>query len=301
MDHRLIFVFLDGFGLGENSPRNPLFARQGRVFLSPLLKEVPSNHTVIETDTLVMKGIDAICGVPGLPQSATGQTTLFTGVNSAKEIGFHSAAFPGEELVAIIKKENIYSKAAALGKKPVFANAYSPQYFEYVRKKKRRMSVTTHCVLAAGLPFLMLEDLAAGNAVFYDITRSALAKYNLKPSVPVVTAAEAGVHTAGLSRSHDLVVFESFLTDQAGHAKDMTAAIAIADLLEEYLVSVLKSVDGNTSLLVTSDHGNFEDLSTANHTSNPAFFLVAGKAARVFHGIQSITEVTPRILAALAE
>ncbi len=67
---KLIFVFIDGFGLGnEDAGQNPLYAAA-----APNLLRFLNSRYIFPTD--------ATLGVKGLPQSATGQTTIFTGVNA---------------------------------------------------------------------------------------------------------------------------------------------------------------------------------------------------------------------------
>jgi bisphosphoglycerate-independent phosphoglycerate mutase (AlkP superfamily) len=52
--------------------------------------------------------------------------------------------------------------------------------------------------------------------------------------------------------------------------------------------------------VLTSDHGNMEDLSTGSHTRNPVPLLARGPQARRFAAAESIADVTPAILSALA-
>jgi bisphosphoglycerate-independent phosphoglycerate mutase (AlkP superfamily) len=54
-----------------------------------------------------------------------------------------------------------------------------------------------------------------------------------------------------------------------------------------------------TTLVVTSDHGNIEDLSTRSHTQNPVPLMARGWAANAFAGASSLTDVTPAIVASL--
>jgi len=52
-------------------------------------------------------------------------------------------------------------------------------------------------------------------------------------------------------------------------------------------------------LLITSDHGNLEDLSTHHHTLNPAPALLVGapEMRRSFtQGLKDLTDVAPAIL-----
>jgi 2,3-bisphosphoglycerate-independent phosphoglycerate mutase len=296
--NKIVFLFLDGFGLAEAIPGNPV-----RPGFMPYLESILGRSLVAGPDIArrdcLCKPVDACLGVAGIPQSATGQTALFTGVNASQALGYHYPAFPNKPLVEIIQKENIYTKAAAIGKSCRFANAYSLLYFQLVQEKRRRHSVTTHCLLAAGLPVLTLDDMRAGRAVFWDITRDALASYPVEETYPVASGREAGHHLAALSRDHDLVVFETFLPDLLGHKRNASGAWEFLQLLDDFLFGLREELMPETSVVLSSDHGNMEDLTTGLHTTNPVPLLVLGKAAPIFRNVDDIAGVTPAILEAL--
>ena len=55
-----------------------------------------------------------------------------------------------------------------------------------------------------------------------------------------------------------------------------------------------------TLVLLTSDHGNLEDLTTRSHTRNPIPLMAWGRgAARFLDRVDDLTGVTPAILDAL--
>lgn len=93
--HLLLF-FIDGLGIGADDPEiNPC--------CHPSLNLFRQCHTGIfprptASEGLVM-GLDANLGMEGLPQSATGQTSLLTGVNGARLLGRHLNAFPTRRCV----------------------------------------------------------------------------------------------------------------------------------------------------------------------------------------------------------
>jgi phosphopentomutase len=72
--------------------------------------------------------------------------------------------------------------------------------------------------------------------------------------------------------------------------------------LDEFLTSLLTGLGlwNNTSsgplVLVTSDHGNIEDLSTSGHTTHPVPLLAWGQQAEAFlAGVEDLTGVAPAI------
>ncbi|MBN2352574.1 MAG: hypothetical protein JXD23_08395 [Spirochaetales bacterium] len=296
---KIVFLFLDGFGLGEPGPANPV-----RPGLMPHTESIFGRTLTTRPEShgpdFLLKPIDACLGVPGIPQSATGQTALFTGVNAPRLLGYHYPAFPNKPLVEIIRQENVYAKAAALGKSCRFANAYSTLYFQYVQEMRRRHSVTTHCLLAAGLPILTLDDMRGGGAVFWDITRAVLASYPIEETYPAITGREAGRHLAGISRDHELVAFETFLPDIIGHKRNERSATEFLGILDDFILGLREASEPETSIVLSSDHGNMEDLSTGVHSTNPVPLLVLGPAAPLFGGVEDITGIVPAILETLA-
>ena len=71
--------------------------------------------------------------------------------------------------------------------------------------------------------------------------------------------------------------------------------------LERFLVALFDAVDPREQLVVvTSDHGNLEDLSTRSHTRAPVPLLAFGRGARAFvEGARSLLDVAPRLISAL--
>lgn len=295
---RVIFVFLDGVGLGEATDNNPLATAPMPALQSLIGGPLVAGHEVDKSD-LLLRPIDATLGMTGLPQSATGQTALFTGVNGAALIGKHLSAWPTEPLIEVIERDNILKWAAENGYRPAFANAYSPAYFERVRQNQRRHSVTTLCTLSAGLPLRDLDDLLHGRAVYWDITHGVL-RERYRIDAPLRDPEESGRNLARLSGDHELVVFESFLTDVAGHRQEPAFAASVLETVDRFLAGVLDSIDPDVTLIVTSDHGNIEDLSTREHTPNPVPLLATGPRAGVFREVSTITGIARQIKMILA-
>ena len=97
---RVLYVFVDGVGYGPAGERNPVCPE------------------VCPTLCALMAGavrLDACLGVPGLPQSATGQATLYTGVNAAQVMGRHKEGFPGPTLCRLLQEDNLFLAARRRG------------------------------------------------------------------------------------------------------------------------------------------------------------------------------------------
>jgi 2,3-bisphosphoglycerate-independent phosphoglycerate mutase len=294
MQQRIILIFLDGVGLDTDKITNP-FKRAHTPYINHIIGGCCILDFQTITDTVVFKGIDACLGIPGIPQSATGQTALFTGINAPALLGYHFPAFPNKPLKKIIAEHTLLKRVKELGHTAIFANAYTPAYFEQVKAGKRKHSVTTLSVMAAGLPFLTITDLKQGMAVYWDITNNALKEvYNLP--VSPVTPEIAGKNLSHISKNYEFVIYESFLPDVIGHKGPIEEAIRVCELLDSFIYGILAHTGEETTLVVCSDHGNIEDMSHNDHTRNPALFLAAGKGAPVFSDVSAITDIAERVL-----
>lgn len=294
----MLFLFLDGVGLAPSGPGNPLsdvpMPHLARLLGGPLVLETVDGPAA--RDTLVLRAMDACLGVPGLPQSATGQTSLFTGVNAAALLGEHVTAHPTARLREVIAEHSILKRAVEAGKRALFANAHSERFWQRVREGKGRLAASTLTAMAAGLEIPTLEDLAQGRAVLWDITHE-IASTHMGYDLPRVEPAEAGKRLARLAAEFDLVLFESFLPDLAGHRRIEPGWVI--GLLDGFMGGVLAHRSPATTLVLCSDHGNLEDTTTKMHTTNPVPLLALGPGAAHFEKATAITDVAPAILALL--
>lgn len=286
----VLFIFLDGFGLGKADHNNPLFT-YGMPGFEKKIKCKLIDGTLVEENSILVKGIDACLGVKGVPQSATGQTALFTGINAPALLGFHLPAFPDQQLIEVIHTHSILKQVTDSGLKATFANAYSESYFEKASQGKLTHSVTTHCVYAADIPFRTIDDLLKNNAVYWDINRS-----HLLPSIETIRPEIAGQHLSKIAAQYDLTLFESFTSDIIGHSTSMGNAVDLLKLIDEFLCGILNTISADTTFILSSDHGNIEDLSTGSHTENSVPLIVLGPFARFFSKVSSIDQVTPAII-----
>lgn len=299
MSHRIIFLFIDGIGLGVAGPANP-FSRVTLPGFEALSGEQPwdSRCRPFIDDDACFCGIDATLGVDGLPQSGTGQASLFTGQNCAAIVGRHFGPFPHSATRETIRLKNIFQRFKDLGKEAAFTNAYPPVFFEESRKRDR-WSVTTRSCLDSNTMIRTLDHLDRGEALAADITGERLRK-RLDSTVRVLDEVEASENLVSIALRNELTVFEYFHTDKAGHARSEEQAIRCLRSLDKFLLGLLRSISGTgITVILTSDHGNVEDLSVKTHTRNPVPFAAYGPLASIFRNISSIQDVTPLILSAM--
>ncbi len=319
----LIWVFLDGVGLGPNDPEiNPWSRINGNSLIACEGKPPSVNDSV-------WRPLDATLGIKGLPQSATGTTALLTGVNASQSIGRHLSGFPHKDLRDIIDDYSVHKQFTDNGLKSTFANAYNEAYF---KRPMSMQSVTTHCVRAAGLPFRMMDEYRYGKAVFHDLTgemiraqgnddklsapgsvlaRKASTTFASEDTfaglmkqlkIPIITSEEGADRVVNLADEYDLVLFEYVKTDLAGHMQDMEWAESVVDEVMRFLLRIVERKNPTRdTLLIASDHGNSEDLSTKSHTTNPVPAVAVGPHAhRILDGCTSITDLVPSIINSLS-
>jgi 2,3-bisphosphoglycerate-independent phosphoglycerate mutase len=241
--------------------------------------------------------VNATLSVPGLPQSGTGQTAIFTGINGAKKFGRHFGPYPPSVLRSVIEKKNIFHQLKVLGKSVAFANAFPKRFFDYIESGTRRLTVTTLSCRFAGVPLLTANDLLLGKGISADFICAQWKKLG-HPEITPITPTEAGRNLAHIAAKHHFTLFEYWLTDHAGHSRNMAAAIDVLERLDEFLSGFLELFDPiNTLLAIVSDHGNIEDLSTKSHTRNRVPCILVGKQRhKLVNRIKNLTHVTPAIL-----
>jgi hypothetical protein len=283
----ILMLFVDGLGMPSSSSS-----------ISPVRDEVcPHLMQLLNTHA---KGIDASLGVNGLPQSATGQTAILTGINAAKHLGRHIEGFPNLQLREMIEEHNIFKQVSALGLKTTFANGYLARSTDEVRNMRYK-SVTTVATLSALGDVRRLHKLLARQAVAHDLTRETLGSRGYTGSI--ITECDAAEDVVEIARLHNFTLFEFFLTDHAGHKGNRKHAEAVLQKLDRFLAALRPLLkENNILLLLTSDHGNIEDLSTHTHTLHPVPFVAIGPmASEISSKVNSLTDITAAIIEQLTQ
>jgi hypothetical protein len=288
----VLLFFIDGLGIGSRGPFNPL---DGLENVQPLAI-FRNEETATIFDGIVVP-TDASLGIEGRPQSASGQTTILTGVNAPARLGYHKQGFPNSAMLDIIRDHSLFLQLTRAGVQPItFANTYTSKFFD---ERPRWVSATTAAVEAAGLPFRQVADNQAGRAVFHDFTNQTLIERG--EDVVPRTPEEAARVLANIVSENRFTLYEYFITDKVGHAQDIAAARTVLQKLAAMIRALLEGIDlHHTSVILTSDHGNIEDLSTRNHTLNQVPTIVWGADKELIaKGIKSLADITPAIVETL--
>ncbi len=280
---KVIYLFVDGVGLREPAADNPLN------------KEVcPTLWRLIECHS---KPIDACLGVEGLPQSATGQATMFTGVNCSAAIGRHCEGFPGQELRKIIEDNNLFMELRKRNKRVRFADAYLVDDVSEIAARRFK-SVTTVMALTVPESISLAEDLMADRALMQDLTRETI--QDRYPDIPVVTPQRSAEHLFRLALANDFTLYEFFQTDVSGHSMDYARACAVLRVYDRFLAALVRCTEAaGITLVMTADHGNIESIGERGHARNPVPFIVFGPGEEwIRDRVNSLQDVTPAILEA---
>lgn len=291
----VIFLFIDGVGLGNKSQNNP-FVRQSYGAFRRMggAAGFTNEATAVVKDYHLFKPVDATLGMKGLPQSGTGQTTLFTGVNAAKVIGKHFGPFPHSGIKHLLREQSLFNKVQRMGKSMRFINAYPDVFFKRSRKRNR-WSCTTIMTKSAGLPLYRAEDVRNEKALTAGLTQKAWREM-LDLNVPVISPEAAADRLLRSAETTDLTLSEYYLTDKAGHGQNHKRAAEILSVYDRFLMQLMEKKKETDTLVLCSDHGNVEDLSTKTHTRNKVPLFVLGPGAEVFEDAESIMDVTPGIV-----
>lgn len=299
----VLLLFIDGVGLGDESQHNPWYSLP-----------TPAIHALLGGKSLTRGAVgrhgrevqllatDACLGVPGLPQSATGQATIFTGRNAPRFLGRHMSGWPFQRLRKFVRDDNLYLQLEREGFRPTFANSYTEEYFQRKAVKRGWMSVSTVAIDSAQAPMRFTEDLLKNRAVFHDLTRRHLQAY--RDDIAEITPEEAGRHIICLLADYDVVVQEFFLSDVAGHKRVPGLIEWVVETYDRFLGSVVREKRDEDTVILVSDHGNSEDMRVKTHTMNPVPTLIIGDVPPISEEERmtwDLTHIAPLILRTVQE
>lgn len=297
---RVLFIFLDGIGLGENNPETNPFARAKMPNLNALFdgRSLLKDSAPFHGEQATLLAIDPAVGVNGLPQSATGQGILVTGINIPAELGYHYGPKPNPEVAAFLKDGTLFSRFAKAGKKTALLNAYPQRYFDGIDSGKRLYSSIPLAVTKAGVELFKHEDLFAGRALSADFTGAGWRNMLGFPTTPIMEAHQAGRKLVSLAMDYDFSLFEYWASDYAGHKQQMETAVELMETFDGVLGGLVEEMNDELLILITSDHGNMEDLSTRKHTAaDVPLVVIGGRVARdeFTRGMTDLTHIAPAI------
>jgi len=295
---KVLFVFLDGVGIGTGDPEtNPFISARIPTLTTLMGGRVPT------LDDPVVRGpggnafpLSATLDVDGTPQSGTGQTALLTGADAAEIYGRHFGPWTPVRLRPLVEETSVLRLAREGGWDVAFANAY-PRWWPGPRGGKR-IAGPPLAARGAGLLTRHEEALGSGEAVSSEIVNDGWRNHLGHDWLPEVTASEAGSNLAGIANRHDLTHYAHYTTDTAGHRGGMKGGVEALERVDRFLGGVAEALDDDVLLLVASDHGNLEDV-TGGHTTNPVLGIASGPMAGEALDLKDIRDVCPFIMRVL--
>jgi hypothetical protein len=301
----MLFLFLDGVGLGPDDPeRNPFSAAE-----MPNLTALLEGRRLVEGSApfagarATLLAVDARLGVEGAPQSATGQAALLTGENVPSQVGEHYGPKPNAAVAEIVRRDNLFKQVLQRGGSAALLNGYPPRYFEAIESGVRLYSSIPLAATSAGLELMTVEDIQNGVAFSADFTGAGWSEQPGFPTIPTYDPAHAGRQLAQAAEQYDLAWFDFWPSDFAGHRGQMPEAVALLENLDGVLGGLVEAWDDRSDLIVvSSDHGNLEDLSKRGHTLNPVPAILIGPREMrrgLASELENLASFAPAILDAL--
>jgi len=286
---RVALLFSDGVGIGPPDARTNPLAR-GAFLQSQFLD---GTGTPLPPGALLHR-LDATFGVPGRPQSASNQTAIYTGLDAPRLVAAHVAGYPSSALRRILLASSIARRARAAQRSVTSANVYPRAFLEALglnhepspaddvlipveHRRRLRASASVLAMAAGGVPLRTFHAATLARGLTHDIDGELARRRGWR--IPQRSPAEA----AGIfwALAEELTLFEHFLADEAGHAQDAEAALVALATFDAFARAVIELRPPDCGVIVFSDHGNVEDLSTRNHTTHRVAALTFGLEPRL--------------------
>ncbi len=294
---RILTLFLDGIGLGEDDPRANPFASADTPTMHSLAngKRWLASTGFQRSDGAVFLPTDPRLGLGGRPQSGTSQASLLTGLNVPQRIGRHYGPKPEAQTRAIIAEHSYFKRLTERGKSARLLTAYPPSLLANFARGKTLRSSIQQAAFESGAPHFTIEDVIAGRALTAEWTTESWRRHLKIDGLPAYSPRGAGRLLARLSRKYDFAFHSHWLSDHIGHRGSLARGLELLKQFDQLLAGLLEEWQSDDGLIViTSDHGNMEDLSTRRHTVNDVPTVVIGARATEFAaGYRSLTDFVP--------
>ncbi|PJF25968.1 MAG: hypothetical protein CUN53_10085 [Phototrophicales bacterium] len=299
----VLLVFMDGIGLGDDDSKSNPFAAGVYPTLAALAggqRWLRSTERVNTARSLFIP-TDPRMGVPGKPQSASGQATIITGRNIPALIGEHYGPRPNQPIRNLLAEENFFKRVVRAGKRAALIEGYPPRRHEEIASGKALRASYQEALHLAGLPMFGEREFYSGEALAVDWTGEALRTHLGYTDTPLYTPHEAGRKMVEIAQRYDFAMFSHWLTDVIGHRGTIDEGVKLLTLFDAVIAGALDAWDDEHGLMIiTSDHGNMEDLSHGKHTENDVATVVVGRHRETYaadiHTLADIVPVMARFL-----
>jgi hypothetical protein len=299
MNKHILLIFLDGVGLGDDDPAvNPFSAAS-----TPTLNVLANGHRWVRdtgkqvSERAIFIPTDPRMGVPGRPQSASGQAAILTGRNIPQLIGEHYGPRPNLPIRQLLAEDNFFKQVVAHGLTAALIEAYPPPFHQSINSGKRLRSSYQQALHEAGLPLFGEDMIYSGEALAVDWTGEGWRKQLGYTDTPIYTPVEAGQRMVEIARRYDFAFFSHWMSDTVGHRGTVEEGARLLETFDGVMEGALQSWrDDEGLIIITSDHGNLEDLSHGKHTENDVATVVIGEGKERFvQGLYTLADLVPRM------
>ncbi|MDZ4762952.1 MAG: hypothetical protein SGI73_00275 [Chloroflexota bacterium] len=297
MMRHILLIFMDGIGLGDDDPAlNPFAAAK-----TPTLDALAGGHRWLRSTGMqigarsIFIPTDPRMGVAGKPQSASGQAAIVTGRNIPALIGEHYGPRPNEPIRALLAEDNFFKQVVARGKTAALIEGYPPQRLEEIARGKTLRASYQEALHQAGLPMFGIDEINRGDALAVDWTGEGWRTHLGYTDSPIYTPDQGGRRMVELTRKYDFAMFSHWMTDFVGHRGTVEDGVRLLELFDSVMAGALSLWDDDEGLIViTSDHGNMEDMSHGKHTENDVATVVIGTGREAFAaGLTTLADIVP--------
>lgn len=210
--------------------------------------------------------VDACLGVEGLPQSGTGQISLLTGINAARKLGHHHGPFPHTSQRKWLVDDSIATDCNRSERSWDLLNVYPAAYFQSLHARKIRLSTFGFLQTLNGKALHPMESLQTGIGFPPVLDFQPLQRFGFHFNIDFPHGSAQRLIDQ-FSRI-DFGITEYFELDYFGHRQDRAQLVRCFQTISTFL-ETLASLPGAPAILISSDHGNAESLSTNGHTRHP--------------------------------
>jgi len=295
----ILFLFVDGIGLGEDNPDiNPFSVAHmptlqqftgGLRWLKTTPKQSTPQGAFVPTDPRL--------GVAGRPQSGSSQAAILTGVNVPQHIGEHYGPKPNAATRQLINQDNFFMRVKRAGKAAALIDAYPKSLLHNIARGKTLPSSIQQAAIASGQALFDDQALREGRAITAEWTGEEWRTHLKFADTPVYTPQEAGRLMVEISRGYAFTFHSHWMTDYVGHRGTVPEGVTFLERLDGVIEGILSVWQPDEGLvLLTSDHGNMEHIGDRHHTENDVPTLIIGADSEAFaDGFSQLIDFVPRM------
>ncbi len=295
----ILFIFVDGIGLGDDDPSINPFAVAHMPALIGLTngKRWLRDTGAQSSDRSMFIPTDPRLGVPGRPQSGSSQAAILTGRNVPELIGRHYGPKPDEKTRSILSEDNFFMQVKRHGKQAALISAYPPGLLAEIARGKTLPSSIQQAAIAAGQSLFTIEDVVAERAMTEEWTGYAWREHLKLDTTPVYTPQVAGRLMVEISRQYDFAFHSHWFTDYIGHRGTFARGVELLEIFDGVVQGILDTWEDSEGLvIITSDHGNMEHIGDRHHTENDVPTLIIGQGKEIFaEHFSRLTDFVPRM------